>query len=131
MAPILAFEISSYLSRIGWAGQIPTPSRASLQALHEARSADGVEGDDGGDVQRLHQRLLHRHRAAGEAIEVHWHPVAEAGGAILDQAFGVGEAELEGEAVDQRLQSGAGRAHGRCHVDEACRLVLEEAGGTD
>ena len=43
----------------------------------------------------------------------------------------MGDAGLEGEAVDQRLQRRAGRADGAAHVDEAAAGRVEPVGGAD
>ncbi len=56
---------------------------------------------------------------------------AEALRPILDQRLGMRDASLEGEAVDEGLQRGTGRAHGVGHVDGAGALVIEVPGRAD
>ena len=58
------------------------------------------------------ERLADRHGAVEVLVEVLRRVGAEARRAILDQRLGMGEARLEGEAVDERLQRRARRADG-------------------
>ena len=64
-------------------------------------------------------------------VEIDRHIAVERRGPILDQRLRMGEAELEGEPVDQRLQRRARRAHRRRHVDEAAIVGVEVAGRAD
>jgi hypothetical protein len=103
----------------------------ALHARDEPRRAHRIEHDDGRDVERFRQRLPDGHGAAIETVEVDRDIAAESGGPVLDQRFGMREAELEGEPVDQRLQRRAGRAHRLGHVDVTAALGLEQAGRAD
>ncbi len=101
------------------------------EAAGELAGADGGEHLDGGDIERVLQRLAHGHGAVVALVEVLGRVGAEARGAILDQGFGVGDAGLEGETVDEGFQRRAGRAHGRHHVDGAEAIIVEIAGRAD
>ena len=86
---------------------------------------------DSRNVQRLGQRLPDRHRAAIEAVKIHRHVAVERGRPVFDQAFGMSEAKLERQPIDQRLQRRAGRAHRLGHVDIAGALGVEQTGRAD
>ena len=102
-----------------------------------AETAGELSGSDGGqhlhgrNVERLGERIADRHRAVEVLVEVLRRVAAEAHGAILDERFGMRQTGLEGEAVDEGLQRGAGRAHGVDHVDGAGAGVVEIPGRAD
>ena len=54
------------------------------------------------------ERLAHGNRTAEILIEIFWRVSAEANRAIVDQRFRVGQAKLEGEAVNDGLEGRAG-----------------------
>ena len=115
-------------------GEMSGSDRRRAGALHardEPRRTDRLQKLDRRDVQRELQRAADAHRAAELLVEVFRLVAGEIDRLVLDQRFGMGEAELEGEAVDQRLQRRAGRAHGARHVDEAVAALVEEAGRAD
>ncbi len=103
----------------------------AAEAAGELAGADGGKNLDRRDVERLRQRFAHGHRAVVAFVEVLGRVDAEAHRAVLDQRLRVGDAGLEGEAVDERLQGRARRAHGGRHVDGAEAGVVEIAGRAD
>ena len=103
----------------------------AAEAAGELARADGRQHLHGGDVVGLVERLADRHGAVIALVEILGCVIAEAHRAVLDQRLGVGEARLEGEAVDERLQRRARRAHGGCHVDGAPAGIVEIAGRAD
>ena len=74
------------------------------------------------------QRLAHRHRALERHVEIFRRIGAEANGTVVDQALGVHEAVLEGEAIDKWLQRRARRAHRAGHVDLPGAALVEIIG---
>ena len=95
------------------------PAPSCLQHLH------------GRNVERLGQRRADRDRAVPVLVEVLRHVDAEARRPVLDQRLGMGQARLEGQAVDEGLQGRARRAHGVRHVDGAEAGVVEIARRAD
>ena len=102
-----------------------------LQARMQPARAQRFQHLHGRDVQRLGQRRADRHRAVPVVIEVLGDVDAKAGRPVLDQRLGMGEAKLEGQAVDDRLQGGARRAYCIRHVDRAETLAIEQPRGSD
>ena len=93
---------------LGSTGSTPTCCRRP----YSLAGPNGLQHLHGRDVERLRQRHADRHRAMPVLVEVLRHVEAEARRAVLDQRLGMGEAGLEGEAIDERLQGRARRAHG-------------------
>ena len=69
----------------------------ALQPRDQPRGPTASSSDHRRHVERLRQRLPHRHRAAVEAVEILRRVAAEAGRPVLDQAFRMREPSLEGE----------------------------------
>ncbi len=90
-----------------------------------------VEQRDRRHVERQLQRAAHRHRALERQIEILRRIGAVADRAVLDQRFGMRDAVLEGEPVDERLQRRAGRAQRLGHVDLAGAALVEIIGRRD
>ena len=91
----------------------------SREKLHRRQVARKLQGPPRGD-----------HALEGP-VEI-LRPIAGEGGRrIIDEAFGMSEAPLEGKAVDQRLQGRARRALGAGQIVEALALAVEEIGRTD
>ena len=111
-------------------GECRLRSRAA-HASDEPRRPDAFEQFDGRYVQRQLQRPPEADRAVELAIEILRRVAGEIDRPILDQRFGVRDAELEGETVDERLQRRAWRAQGAGHVDEAVAPRVEEVRGAD
>ena len=117
----------------GWLG-LGRQHRGEAKAgepANEPAGADRVQHLDGGDVERLRQRLAHRDGAVEVLIEVLGGIGTKADRAVLDQRLGVGKTGLETKAIDQRLQGRAGRADRIRHVDGTEPGVIEVAGRTD
>ena len=83
------------------------------------------------NVERLRQRRANGDGAVPALVEVLRHVEAEARRLILDQRFRMGEAGLERQPVDQRLQGRARRAHRLRHVDRTETALVEIAGRAD
>ena len=113
-----------------WSGSTGVIAARFMRAI-EPRRPDRVEDDDRRHVQRLGQRLADGDGAAMEPVEILRRIGAEAGRPVVDQAFGMGEPVLEGEAVDERLQRRARRAERPRHVDMSGAVILEQAGRSD
>ena len=107
------------------------PCPGAAEGSDEAGRANGIGQADDGDVERELQRLTHRDRAAKPAVEVLRRVGAEGGGAILDQRFGMGEAIVEGQRIDEGLERGAGGTERHGHVDEPGAAVVGPVGGAD
>ena len=84
-----------------------------------------------GTLSESCKRAADAHRAVELAVEIGGRVAGEVDRPVLDQALGMHETLLEGEAVDQRLQRRARRADGARHVDEAAAALVEEAGRAD
>ena len=104
------------------------PSPIKLYNFPKSGHAHRIEHDHRRYVERLRQRIVHRHRAVAEAVEIDRHVAVEGGRPVLDQRLRMGKAELEAQPVDQGLEGRAGRAHRFGHVDEAAGIVVEQAG---
>ncbi len=118
----------------GEAGLAGGQGEMHLGAVHRLQQFGGAQrlgqGDDG-QVQRQLQRLAHADRATELAVEILRTVAVEIGRFVVDQGFGMGEAFVKGEAVNQRL-SGSNRAsEGRGHVDKTLPLVGVVGGGPD
>ena len=100
----------------------------ALEPRYQPGVADSIEHDHRRLVERLRQCVVDGDGAVAQRVEVDRHITVEGGGPILDQRLRMGEAELEAEAIDQRLQRRAGRAHRFGHVDEAAVLGAEITG---
>ena len=83
---------------------------ACVKPRRQPARAHPVQHGDRRHVERLLQRLAHRHRALEGEIEILRRVAAVARRPVLDQRLGMDEAVLEAEAVDERLQRRAGRA---------------------
>ncbi len=72
-----------------------------------------------------------RHRALIGEVEIlrRIKPIARR--AVIQNAFGMGDATLEGQSIDERLQRRARRTHGLRHVDGAGAILREIIGGAD
>ena len=82
-------------------------------------------------VERHLQRLAYRDRTLERQVEVFRRVRAVADRAILDQRLGMDQSVLEREAVDERLERGAGRAQGLRHVDLTGAALVEIIGARD
>ena len=102
-----------------------------LQPRRQPAGADAVEQRDRRHVERQLQRLAHRHRALKRHVEIFRRVVAEADRPVVDQAFRMHKAVLESEAVDERFQRRARRAHRAGHVDLPCAALVEIIGRAD
>ena len=102
-----------------------------LQPRRQPARADAIEQRDRGNVERELQRALHRHRALERHVEILRRIGAEADRPVVDQALGMHEPVLEGQAVDERFQGRARRTHRAGHVDLPCPALVEIIGGAD
>ena len=87
--------------------------------------ADAVEQFDRGNIQRHLQRFAHRNRALESHVEILRRVGAEADRTVVDQAFRMNEAVLEGETIDERLQGRSRRAYRARHVDLTGTAIVE------
>ena len=110
-------------------GASPFGSTSVPPAWRDARvqpaRADAVEQRDRRHVERQLQGAARRHRALECEIEILRRVGAVAHRPVLDQRLRMGDAVLEGEAVDERLQRRAGRAQRVGHVDLAGAALVE------
>ena len=105
-------------------GSTSVPPACAMRAFKPA-GADAVEQRDRRHVERHLQRAARRHRALERQVEILRRIAAIAHRPVLDQRFGMRDAVLEGEPVDERLQRRAGRAQRVGHVDLAGAALVE------
>jgi hypothetical protein len=65
------------------------------------------------------------------AVEIRRRVAGKVDRPILDQRFGMADAHLEGQPVDERLQRRSGGANGSRHVDKTVAALVEQPGGAD
>ncbi len=97
-----------------------------VQACGETRRPDPIEQVHRGHVQRQAQGAGRADRAVEGFVEVARTVVAETLRRIHQQAFGMDQAVVQGHAVQERLERGAGRAPGLNHVHVAEPLAVAE-----
>ncbi len=85
----------------------------AMQSGKKTFRAELGEHLDGGQVQRLLQRLARRHRALKALIEIFGRIGAVARRTVEEQGLGMGEALFEGERIDEGFQRRTRRALAR------------------
>ena len=91
----------------------------AAQPCEKPLRPDGIEQFDRRQIERHLQRVARRHRALEAEIEILRRISAETHRPVIQHRFGMGDAELEGKRIDERLQRRAGRAQRLGHVDGA------------